>query len=78
MRRGDVFEVDAAKGRLHARDGVDQFVGVEFRPMFPRVTVEVIQRAGHWVQADQPHEFIAGVRRALNGNSQTVLADRVH
>jgi pimeloyl-ACP methyl ester carboxylesterase len=51
--------------------------GVEFRPMFPRVTVEIIKGAGHWVHADRPDAFLAFVRRALHESSLTVLADRV-
>jgi len=59
-------------------DYVTESDGVEFRPMFPRVRVEIIQGAGHWVHADRPDEFLACLRRALNGSSPTVLADRVH
>ena len=59
-------------------DYVTESDGVEFRPMFPRVAVEVIEDAGHWVHADQPDAFLACVRRALRESSQTVLADRVH
>jgi pimeloyl-ACP methyl ester carboxylesterase len=59
-------------------DYVTESDGVEFRPMFPRVTVEIIKGAGHWVHADRPDEFLACVRRALNGSAQTVLTDRVH
>jgi esterase len=39
--------------------------GVAFAPMFPKLTVEVVQGAGHWVHADKPTEFIAAMRRAL-------------
>jgi pimeloyl-ACP methyl ester carboxylesterase len=59
-------------------DYVTESDGVEFRPMFPQVAVEVIPGAGHWVHADQPDAFLAGVRRALHASSQTALADRVH
>lgn len=59
-------------------DYVTESDGVEFRPMFPRVTVEVIGGAGHWVHADQPDAFLACVRHALHQSLQTVLADRVH
>jgi len=59
-------------------DCVTESDGVEFRPMFPRVTVEVVEGAGHWVHADQPDAFLASVRRALHERSPTVLADRVH
>ena len=59
-------------------DYVTESDGVEFRPMLPRVTVEVVEGAGHWVHADRPDAFIACVRRALHESSQTVLADRVH
>ena len=59
-------------------DCVTEFDGVEFRPMFPRVTVEVVEGAGHWIHADQPDAFLACVRRALHEGLQPVLADRVH
>jgi esterase len=36
-----------------------------FAPMFPKLTVEVVAGAGHWVHADKPTEFIAAMRRAL-------------
>ena len=58
-------------------DYVTESDGVEFRPMFPRVAVEVVEGAGHWVHADQPDAFLTCVRRALHESSQTVLADRV-
>jgi pimeloyl-ACP methyl ester carboxylesterase len=59
-------------------DYVTESDGVEFRPMFPQVTVEVVEGAGHWVHADRPDAFLACVRRALHESSRTVLADRVH
>ncbi len=36
-----------------------------FAPMFPRVSVERIAGAGHWVHADRPAEFADALRRAL-------------
>jgi pimeloyl-ACP methyl ester carboxylesterase len=39
--------------------------GSEFAPMFPQVSVEVIDGAGHWVHADRPKPFADAVRRAL-------------
>lgn len=59
-------------------DCVTELDGVEFRPMFPRVTVEVVEGAGHWVHADRPDAFLASVRRALHERSPTALADQVH
>ena len=50
--------------------------GSSFRPMFPRVVVEVVEGAGHWVHADRPDAFLACVRRALAEGSKTVLADQ--
>jgi esterase len=48
-------------------DYVTQADGAEFRPMFSRVRIDVIEPAGHWVHADQPQAFIAAVRRSLEG-----------
>ncbi len=36
-----------------------------FRPMFPSITVEVIDGAAHWVHADKPQAFLQAVQRAL-------------
>lgn len=36
-----------------------------FKPMFPRVVVEVIEGAAHWVHADKPQAFFEAVQRAL-------------
>lgn len=36
-----------------------------FKPMFPRVAVEVIAGAAHWVHADKPQAFVEAVQRAL-------------
>ena len=36
-----------------------------FLPMFPRVEVEVIDGAAHWVHADKPQLFFEAVQRAL-------------
>jgi pimeloyl-ACP methyl ester carboxylesterase len=33
--------------------------------MFPRVQVEVVPGAGHWVHADQPAAFVALLKRVL-------------
>ena len=59
-------------------DYVTETDGVEFRPMFPRIAVEVIEDAGHWVHADQTEAFLACVRRALHAGSKTVLADQLN
>jgi len=58
-------------------DYVTESNGVEFLPMFPRIRVEGIADAGHWVHADQPEAFLACVRRVLHESSQKALADRV-
>jgi pimeloyl-ACP methyl ester carboxylesterase len=47
-------------------DYVVQRDGAAFRPMFPRVDVQVIESAGHWVHADQPAALLACVRQALH------------
>ncbi len=36
-----------------------------FQPMFPRVVLETIDGAAHWVHADKPQAFFAAVERAL-------------
>lgn len=36
-----------------------------FKPMFPRVVLEVIDGAAHWVHADKPQAFFEAVQRAL-------------
>jgi len=36
-----------------------------FKPMFPRVVLEVIDGAAHWVHADKPQSFFGAVQRAL-------------
>lgn len=36
-----------------------------FKPMFPRVVLEVIEGAAHWVHADKPQPFFEAVQRAL-------------
>jgi esterase len=46
--------------------------------MFPRIRVEVVAGAGHWVHADRPEAFLACIRRALRESSTTLRADRVH
>ena len=49
---------------------VAQRDGSSFWPMFPRVTVEVVEGAGHWIHADRSEAFLACVRRALHESSQ--------
>lgn len=39
--------------------------GAEFQPMFPRVRVDVVAEAGHWVHADAPQSLLAIVRDEL-------------
>ncbi len=36
-----------------------------FAPMFPRMQVQVIEGAGHWVHADQPEAFFSAALAAL-------------
>jgi len=36
-----------------------------FKPMFPRVVLEIIDGASHWVHADKPQAFFGAVQRAL-------------
>ena len=52
-------------------DYVAERDGVEFRPMFPRVAVQVVSGAGHWVHADRPDAFQGCVERALHESSRT-------
>jgi pimeloyl-ACP methyl ester carboxylesterase len=55
-------------------DYVAQRDGASFSPMFGDVRVEVVEGAGHWVHADQPEAFLAGVRRALERDAQATTA----
>ena len=55
-------------------DYVTQHDGADFRPMFQRLTLDVIETAGHWVHADAPQTFIALVQRWL-GLPGTPLAE---
>jgi esterase len=73
---GSRFEGPVAVIAGEHSDYVTESAGAEFRPMFPRVTVEVVAGAGHWVHADRPDAFLACVRRALPEGSQTALADQ--
>jgi esterase len=50
-------------------DYVAQRDGSDFRPMFARPQVEVIDEAGHWPHADAPQRFLAAARRALGVDS---------
>jgi pimeloyl-ACP methyl ester carboxylesterase len=59
-------------------DYVTETNGVEFLPMFPRIAVEVVKDAGHWVHADQTPAFLACVRRALQAGATTMSVDRIH
>lgn len=42
--------------------------GADFLPMFPRVEVEIVEKASHWVHADQPMAFLSRVRQALKSS----------
>ena len=55
-------------------DYVTRHDGAEFKAMFPLAQVEVIERAGHWVHADQPEAFVTAVRQALQG-TDLAMAD---
>ena len=60
----------AFEGPMHViaggrSDYVTRRDGAEFRAMFPAAQVELIERAGHWVHADEPEAFVAAARRAL-------------
>jgi len=39
--------------------------------MFPRVKVDVIEQAGHWVHAEQQAAFLDCMRRALLDGPET-------
>jgi hypothetical protein len=39
--------------------------GSEFHPMFPRVKVDIIEQAGHWVHAEQQAAFLDSMKLAL-------------
>ena len=45
--------------------------GAEFRPMFPRARVEVIEGAGHWLHADRQAAFLDCMKRALRVGSDS-------
>jgi esterase len=38
----------------------------EIHRLFPAATIEVIERAGHWVHADAADAFVAAVSRFLS------------
>lgn len=57
-------------------DYVAQHDGMAFLPMFPRVDVQVVADAGHWVHADQPAAFIERARLALQVPAARAAAGR--
>jgi esterase len=57
---------------------VTQHDGASFRPMFSDIEVEVIERAGHWVHADEPAAFLSSVRRALHHGLQPAASIQAH
>ena len=59
-------------------DYVTESDGVEFRPMFSDIEVEVIDGAGHWVHADRPAAFLASVRQALQRDAPRPIAAQPH
>lgn len=46
-------------------DYVSRRDGAQFQPMFPRVSVDIVADAGHWVHADAPRQVIAIIRDEL-------------
>jgi pimeloyl-ACP methyl ester carboxylesterase len=46
-------------------DYVEHHDGRDYRPMFPKTRIDVIDSAGHWVHADEPQRFLALVRKTL-------------
>jgi len=52
--------------------------GSSFQPMFSQVAIDVVEKAGHWVHADQPAAFIARVRQALGQGVPESIATRAH
>jgi esterase len=57
---------------LFLRGGRSRYVSeadiLEIKKMFPRAKIETIARAGHWVHADAPEEFVAIISSFLAGN----------
>jgi pimeloyl-ACP methyl ester carboxylesterase len=62
--RGDELGIRRASGRD------------SFQPMFSQAEVEFIDDAGHWVHADQPAAFVGSVRRLLQGDMQSSIAEQ--
>ena len=52
--------------------------GSSFRPMFPHVGIDTIDKAGHWVHADQPAAFIGRLKHALGQGAHQGTATRTH
>lgn len=46
-------------------DYVEHPDGRDYRPMFPRVEIALIDTAGHWVHADEPQRFLALLHKTL-------------
>lgn len=46
-------------------DYVEHPDGRDYQPMFPKIRIDMIDSAGHWVHADEPQRFLALVRKAL-------------
>ncbi len=46
-------------------DYVRRHDGGEFQPMFPRVRVDIVADAGHWVHADAPQQVLSIIRDEL-------------
>ena len=68
---GPVAVIAGTNSEYVAQSGPDSF-----QPMFSQAEVEFIDNAGHWVHADQPAAFVASVRRVLQGDMQSSIAEQ--
>jgi len=46
-------------------DYVEHVDGRDYQPMFPKIRLDVIDSAGHWVHAEEPKRFLALLHSAL-------------
>ena len=68
---GPVAVIAGKNSEYVAQSGRDSF-----QPMFSQAEVEFIDDAGHWVHADQPAAFVGSVRRLLQGDMQSSIAEQ--
>jgi pimeloyl-ACP methyl ester carboxylesterase len=68
---GPVAVIAGTNSEYVAQSGRDSF-----QPMFSQAEVEFIDDAGHWVHADQPAAFVGSVRRLLQGDMQSSIAEQ--